>query len=147
MAKNQDVFFTKVPQVTAVKFLNADGATDVDGSTNTKTICTAGSDDTIVKAIAITSSDSANRDVILFLNGSGTSYCIGIINVPLTSGFASSIAAVNGLGLTPCPWLQSDKDGNKFITLKTGWTLKAGMKVAVTAATTLTISVLSEDFS
>ncbi len=146
MAKNQDIFITRTPNSVGVTFVNADGATDVTGSSNTKTIATAGSDDSIVRMISVTSDDTSARDLMLFINTGSTNYLIGIINIPITAGSATSVASVNGLNTAALPFLRADKDGNRIIALKTGYTLKCGMKVAATAAKTITVVCTSEDF-
>lgn len=153
MAKNQDVFFTKTPNVVAVKFVAGtnDTATNIDGSAGTvQVIATGGADDSIIRSISMTSSDTAARDVLLFISNSATpttsNTLIGIINVPITAGFATGVASVNGLNGASLPFLRLDKDGNRILVLKTGWYLKAGLKTALTASSQVNIVCISEDY-
>ncbi len=96
--------------------------------------------------VAVTSDDTSARDLMLFINTGSTNYLIGIINIPITAGSATSVASVNALNATALPFLRADKDGNRIIVLKTGHTLKCGMKVAATTAKTITVVCTSEDF-
>lgn len=151
MAKNQDVFFTDTPQIVSTGFTDADTATDVDGGSGTIVLlATAGADDTVVRSLSITSSDTSAKDVMLFISNSATlttgNGLIGIINVPITAGFDTSVAAVNGLNSTALPHTRIDKDGNRILVLKSGWYLKAGLKAALTSAKKVKLVCISEDY-
>lgn len=146
MARNQDVFFPLSINTGGVTFVNADGATDVTGSTNTKTLVTGAANDTVCRNICITSDDTAAKDVMVFLSNGSTNYLLGIIPVAITSGFATGIPSVNLLDRTYLRNIPVDKDGNPYILVKNGWFLKTGMKAAMTAAKTLTITHISEDY-
>lgn len=149
MAKNHLALIPgNVINPSGITFANADGATDTTGSTNTKTLVTAGADDSVIRYINITSDEltANNRDVMFFMNNGTTSYLVAIINVPFSSGFATGIGSVNALDRALWKGLPVDADGNPYLKLKSGWTLKAGMKVAVTSTKLVTITAISEDY-
>jgi hypothetical protein len=123
-------------------------------STNLKDLVSAGTDDSRVVAIAIASSDGTARDVLLYLSdssSSGTSVgsgdaLIGHIDVPANSGFDGTVNSVNGLNANNLPWSVLDIYGNRFIPLPATKKLRIAAKVAVTAAATVTVTAIVEDF-
>jgi hypothetical protein len=149
MAKNQIPYFTKTPIHKSVTFVNADGAATLAGANTKEIVADPGADDGIVRMISITTDDTANNDILFFISPDGgtTKYLLWNANVPLGSGFNSSVYAVNGLGSTPAACFRVDKDGNRFIVLKNGYNLYAGMKTAVTAAKTVVVSTTLEKYS
>lgn len=140
MAKNQLLYFTKTAKQTGITFVNADG-------TSVKTLYTAPTDGAKVRAIVICSDDTSARDVLLYLSKSGTNYVVGHLDVPLGSGTNGTANAINGLNTTNLAWPTKDNNYNQYIELEGGESLKASMLVAVTAAKTVTIVVLTEDYA
>jgi hypothetical protein len=139
MAKNQLLFFTKTAKQTGVTFVNADG-------TAVKSLYTAPAQGAKVRAISICSDDTTNRDALIYLSKSGTNYVVGNVDVPLGSGTNGTVNGVNGLNTTNLPWTTKDNNYNPYIELEAGESLKASMLTAVTAAKTVTIVVLSEEY-
>lgn len=107
------------------------------------TVAAAGADDSIIKAISITSTDSAARNVSLILSDGSTSYVLDTLNIPITAGTDGSTIAVNGLSGA---FLPIDSATKKVLPLMQGWTLKAAMLVTITAAKQVTINVVLEDY-
>lgn len=149
MAKNQDVFFEKTPIHKSVTFVNADGAATIAGANTKEIVANPGTDDGIVRMVAAVTDDSANNNIVFFISPDGgtTKYLLWNAYLPLGSGFTSQVYAVNCLGSTPGTIFRSDKDGNRFLVLKSGYSLYAGLTTAVTAAKTTTINTTLIAFS
>ncbi len=92
--------------------------------------------------MAVASSDTSAIDVQLFAYDGSTAWLVGTITVPIGAGNTGSVAAVNLLSLSQCPWLNSDGS----ITLPTGWKLQASNVSQVTSAKTLTLVALGADY-
>lgn len=149
MAKNKEVFIPYNPVHKQVTFVNADGAASITGANTKEIVADPGSDDGVVVMISISTDDTSNNNVVYFISpdGGSTKFLIGLKNVPLTSGFASGVKTVNGLDATECPQLRVDQNGNRYLKLKNGSNLYAGVLAAVTAAKTLTICTTIEKYS
>ena len=140
MAKAQDInYVTKTGYPKAVTIVNADG-------TNKKDLITGETDETIVKGIGITSDDGTARDVALWWYDGSTSYQVGYIAVPASSGTVIGKKAVQALKIDNVPCAKLDNSGNPVFQLKLNEKLQVSVDVAVTAAKTLTVSCQAEDF-
>lgn len=123
----------QVPQV----FTNADG-------TNVKTCYTAGSDDSVIKAIIVTSSDSAARDIQFYLSDGTTNFQLRRVAIPASAGNSTSVNPVDVLsGLVGLPF---DEHGNRVLRLRRGFQLRANMVAAVSSGTEVDVIVLGEDY-
>lgn len=134
MAANTSPIFVLASNLSAATFVNADG-------TNLKTLFTAGAEGSLLTAIAITSDDTAARDLNLYVTISGTDYRVGQVNIPIGAG-TTTTSAVNALAVGKLPWLNAD--GSFF--LPAGQVLKGAMAVAVTAAKTVTVLAVGGDY-
>jgi len=124
----------------AIRIQNADG-------TAFKTLGIAPvADGTRLKALHITSDDTADQVLQLCVTISGVDYVIGEIPVPDGAGTNGTDPAVNGLDATRIPSLQTD-GVNRWLELATGSDLKIKSKVAVTAAKTIYIFAEVGDFT
>jgi hypothetical protein len=136
MAKQTSVFATRTVKNSAVTFVNADGTT-------AKDLFTAGADDSLLRSVGIVSDDTASRVIDLFLHNGTTAFLLGSVNIPAASGSDGTTPEINALLFASLPLDARDK---KFIPLKTGWKLQAKMQGAVTAAKTVTVICLGEDY-
>ena len=139
MAKSTNLYFTQNLKLTATTIVNAD-------STNKKTLFTAGANDSIVKSLHVVSDDTAARVINIYVNDGTTDNYIGSVNVPITSGFTGAIAAVDLLNGTLFPTLPYDSNGKRVLPLPAGYILKVAVQVAVTAAKTLSVTCMAEDY-
>ncbi len=139
MAKTNEAVFTQNANIARATIVNADGTT-------AKTLITAGADDTKITGIALTTDDTAAVNVQVIHNDGSNDTVIGIVNVPITSGFAASTSGVDGFNATDLPQLPKNSAGNPYIMLKTGHSLKVAALAAVTSAKTLYAVALGEDF-
>lgn len=123
----------QVPQV----FNNADGTT-------VKTCYTAGVDDSVIKAIIVSSTDTVARDIQFHISDGTTNFQLRRVNIPASAGNSTSVAPVDCLsGFVGLPL---DEHGNRVLRLRRNFQLRANMVVAVTASTDIDVIVLGEDY-
>jgi hypothetical protein len=131
------------PQVifnAAEKIVNADAS-------NLKTLVIGDADGTRIDSIIITSTETASaRDLQFIITRSAVDYIIGTISIPLNSGFTNSINSVQFLTSTNFPVLNVDANGNRFLMLDSGSTLKVKSLTTVTAAKEICIFVSGGHF-
>jgi hypothetical protein len=103
------------------------------------TIFTAGGNDSIIRSLGASSTDTADEDVIFYVNvgGAGSDRQICRLKIPLSSGNSNTVAAfdvfkaINAAGGYMFP-LAYDAYGNRV------WNLKAGTTIKAAAASTIT---------
>jgi len=139
MAKSTNLNFTQSVKLSGVKILPAD-------TTTLKTLFTAGTDDSIVKAINVQSTDTAARVVNLYVNDGTTDFLIGAVNVPLNSGNTGAVAAIDLLGGTLLPSLPYDANGKRILPLPAGYVVKVSSQTTVTAAREITFVLMAENY-
>lgn len=139
MAKSTTLNFTQNVKLSGVKILPAD-------TTTLKTLFTAGTDDSIVKAINVQSTDTAARVVNLYVNDGTTDFLIGAVNVPLNSGNTGAVAAIDLLGGTLLPSLPYDANGKRILPLPAGYIVKVSSQTTVTAAREITFVLMAENY-
>jgi hypothetical protein len=135
MAANTTPIFPLTIQNSAVAVLPADTTTE-------KTLVTAGSFGTRIDAISVTSTDTAAQTFKVLLNDGATSYQVGEVVVPATSGTDGITLAVKALNTPFLPWL--DSSGSLF--LKNGWKLNVACKATVTTAKQITWVAFAGDY-
>lgn len=148
---------TNVGQYTVTPTASANAATVGSGSSNAtwnlnvgilKTLYTASSNDAVVKAINVTSTDTAARILSLWMSDStnGQNWLIGSINIPLGSGNAAgttyTIDLLSGAILTALPY---DSSGKRVLPMKAGYVLKVSVP-AVTAAYLIAVTACVEEY-
>jgi|688.fasta_scaffold298863_3 hypothetical protein len=117
--------------------------TDADG-TNVKTCFTAGADDSIIKAIIITSTNGAACDIQLHISNGTTNFQLRRLTIPANAGTNSSVSPVDALsGMVGLPF---DEHGNRVLRLRRGFQLKANLLAATSAGTEINVIVLGEDY-
>ena len=139
MPKSQNLNFTQNIKLSGAKIAPAD-------TTALKTLYTAGSNDAIVKAINVQSTDTAARVVQLWVNDGSTDFKIAAVNVPLRSGDNGTAATIDLLGGTLIPSLPYDANGKRIIPLPAGYILKVNSATTVTNATEITCVCMAEDY-
>jgi hypothetical protein len=146
MAKNTTAYFLANQNYTLVTFTSAD-------STSTKDLVSAAADDSWVYEVFITSTESSQVPITIYLSDGAT-------DMPIKSLLTTSgVAANQGTTVTaPNPYrlIQSsdnnnifvrllDRDQNYYISLPAGWKLRAKMNSALTSGT-MTFNILKRDF-
>jgi len=139
MAKSQNLNFTQNIKLSGAKIVPAD-------TTTLKTLYTAGTNDAIVKAINVQSTDTAARVVQLWVNDGATDFLIGSVNIPLRSGDNGTAATIDLLGGTLMPSLPYDANGKRILILPAGYILKVNSQATVTADKTITFVCMAEDY-
>lgn len=113
-----------------------------------KTIYTAGSEGSVIKAINVMNQDSASKTVALILTDNVPTFCsiIGTLTVAASSGYpAGTTATIDLLSGTYFPSLPYDNNGKRVLPLQAGHILKAGVQIPA-AAKFVDIQVFAEDY-
>jgi len=118
---------------------NADG-------TAVKTVFTAGANGSKVEAITVSSTDTSNRDLLVYVTRGGTNYLLCTVNILANSGNANNVAPVDVFRASMVPGLSYDAFGNRCLYLKSGDTLTVSAGTTVTSAKTITIVAQGGDF-
>jgi hypothetical protein len=143
MAKNETLFATKDMAIGSASFTSAD-------TTVIKDILVApsaaGDEGLRIMGIAISSDDSAARDIKLYINDGTTDHPIHHVDIPITAGTDGSTATVDGLNTINAPWIIVDSAGNKYFDLKKGYKLRGKMIATMTAAKTITVTVIAGEY-
>jgi hypothetical protein len=113
---------------------------------NYKVLYTASADDSVVKAINVSSLDTAARVMSVWIVGSDNQpRLIGAVNIPLSSGNSGAIATIDLLGGTLLPSLPYDANGKRVIPLKAGQKLALSVP-AITVGTQIYASAFVEEY-
>lgn len=135
----------------------ANAATVDSGTTNAtfavtvgivKPLYTASANDAIVKAINVSSTDSAARIMSFWTRdpSSNVMILIGAVNIPANAGVGSgTTASIDLLGGTLMPSLPYDANGKRIIPLEAGTTLLCSVP-AITASTYISVSAMIEEY-
>ena len=139
MAKQSALFLPAGANNQSVLLTSAD-------TTVAKLCFTAGTNDSDVKSIIATTTDSAAVNLTFWVTRGGTDYLLGTVNIPITAGDTGAIPSVDILGAGLIPGLPLDSTGKPYLPLKTGDTLKVGCLVTMTAAKTTYVSIFGQDY-
>lgn len=124
-----------------VTIVNADAS-------NKKTVYTGGTNGSKVENILITNTDTVAYLLQFFFTISATDYLIASVNIPASSGNLATVVCVNPMATSTSwgPALNLDANGNPYLYIANGTTLKAASTTTVTAAKTITIVAQGGDF-
>ena len=115
-----------------------------------KTIYTSNTNDAVVKALNISSTDTAARNMSFWITDpGGNNYLLGVVAVAASSGFNGSTSTVDALGGTLMPSLPYDANGKRVLPLKAGYKLSAsspGTSPPITAGTLIYVSAMIEEY-
>lgn len=113
---------------------NPDGVINNGTGTAKVTIWTAGANDSVLKALGCTSTDTNPATVLLYFNrgGAGTDRLIGAFALAPSSGSDGTTPAFDILRSTLITWFDFDAYGNHVLNAIAGSTLKAAVLSAVT---------------
>jgi len=152
MAKTTTLPITQTLQSAFGTLLNADSFTAANGGTaptNTKLLCTAGADGSILKSLILSSDDTSARVVQFWISTDAgtTKYLLGSINVAANAGTNGSNANVDFLGSSIIIGMCTDASGKYVIPLAANARVYYGVTTAViTAGRTVYVSATLEDF-
>lgn len=139
MAKQTELFLT-------AGFANAGVALTSANTTAWVSVYTAAANDAVVKGLAASSSDTAAINVKIGIDIGGTVYHIATVNVPIAAGTNGVMPAVDLLSAIQLPFLPVDRNGKRVLALKAGNILKVACLATMTAAKTLTVVALTEEY-
>ena len=111
-------------------------------STTIQDLLTAGADGARVDSIAITSDDTANMDVLIYLNDGINDFLVGRVAVVAGSGTDGTNPTVKALNETELPFLKDDLS----YYLQAAYKLRVAVVAAVTSAKKLTITAWYGDY-
>ena len=134
MANNKPAFPIQ-PRSTGVLRVTSDG-------TAVQTLFTAGANGSLVDSISVVSDDTSAMELVLSVDDGTTDTVIGEITIPINSGNAAGVPAVNALNFTDLPFLQSDGG----LALGPTDILKIATKAALTATRQLDIRAYAGDY-
>lgn len=135
MAANTEPIFVIVANLAEATFVNADGTTPKD-------LISAGSDDSKLLSINVTSDDTATVNMGVYIHDGATAYLIGTVPVVTLSGTDGSAASVELLDSDHIACL--DADGELF--LPTGYKVQVAPLASVTTAKTVTVVCFAGDY-
>jgi hypothetical protein len=150
MAKNTQPYFTALADVAYQKFTSSDTAlTLATLGSNPKLLVTSPTDDCKITAIAITSTDTAAKDVVLIHEDAGGNRTIlGSTNIAINSGgLTGTNSATNGLSVSNFPYLPLDAYNNNYLLLKASCKLYVGIRAALTASQEIHVTCFYEKYS
>lgn len=123
----------QVPQT----FANSDGNT-------VKTIFTAGADDSRIYSILISSTDTSDRTLQLYLSDGTTNFELRRLTISASAGTSVTVPIVSGLSGLDLPF---DSQGNRYMPIRRNFQLRVNViGTAVTSGQTIDVIVLAEDF-
>lgn len=145
MAVTPTPVFPQTPKVTPQNFVQG-----TDSAGTYKTLHTAGSNGSKVTGINVTTDDgSATHVLTLALTRSATNYVIGAYTLPVNSGTDGSTVGVNMLAGGPAgliPGLPLDSDGQPYLLMESGDTLRLTFATALTAGKRIDVVTIASDF-
>ena len=101
-------------------------------TTSKKSLSIGAPNGTRLEGITAASTDTVDRDIVLWMNNGSIDQLLATITIPANSGNSNAIPAVDLMNHPMLPGLSFDAYGNKILLVSSGWSLK------VSAATTLT---------
>jgi len=138
MAKTTTPAFTQNIIHTITTFTDAD-------STNLKTIATAGTNDSRITHITISSNDTANT-AFFYIDDGADNANISNVDIPENSGTNGTTDIVIALSATTFLHRQLDNNANPFFQLGANNTLKMRLSTAVSATKEIKVIVTQEDY-
>jgi hypothetical protein len=139
MAKTTSLYIPQTVKTPGVSLANADG-------TNWKDLYTAGADGALVKALSVTSTDTATQVVQYGIYDGSTVRVIGASPVVANAGTDGTAPSVDLMDLAMSPQLAIDSNGKGFLHLQGTYKLQVKSTVAVTAAKTIDVVAAVEEY-
>lgn len=136
--------FVQTPKAAKIQFLNASVAGTY------VALYTGGANGSKITGLYAASSDGTAAHVVTCgIQNTSVNYGGSAVNVPLNSGFANAVPAVNLMSATNWPGLPLDSDGNPFIYLTSASDILVctfATTVTSGAANTLNVIAIGADF-
>lgn len=140
MANSNVPMFIQTVQGWLMQLNNGSGTTP-------STILTAGANGSRLTGLLATMTDTSTHDLVLSLLRSGTTYILGVVNIPVSSGNTNATPTINLLGNAQIPGIAYDSNGNPYMDFKAGDVLQAGILTgSLTSAKVLSVIGYGGDF-
>jgi hypothetical protein len=123
------------------------GVVDVDTAATLVTVCTGGSDGSVIESLGCVSDDTSAQNLeIWIVDDSANEFLIGTIEIPITAGTDGTTPAVNVLNTTDMPFLTKNAHGMPILNLEKDYILKVAA-TALTALKQFTVYCAIRDYS
>jgi hypothetical protein len=120
------------------------------GTSGPQLVATAGTNDSVLKSLIITSNDTADRYVHIWLDRAGTTplTLLATISIPATSGAntGGNVASVDILGSLMFLGLPTDQTGKPTLPMAAGTNLYVGLVAGLTGFKVLYVTAVLEDY-
>ena len=133
------VVTVQTPKLGLAQIATADAATF-------KSLYAAGANGSKIVGVLVASTDTVARVVQLALTRGGVNYVFSAAAVPVASGTDGASPTINLLGVTLCPGLPVDNDGQPYVLLQSGDTLTIASSTTVTSGKLLHATAIAGDF-
>lgn len=108
--------------------------TELSDTTETDIFVGDATESTRVDVLAVSTDDTADKDLILYFHDGTASKKATTVKIPLSSGNTNALAPVNLLASEQmAPFVQADASGNKFINLPPNHKIRAAEAAAPTS--------------
>ncbi len=115
----------------------------VSATTTQVTIVTGGTNGTKIESLNVSSTDGSAQDIVVWMIISAVSYQLTRVTIPANSGNSATIPAVDLLRNAQFPSLAYDPNGNKYLYVANGSTLKIA---TINSISTITYFAQGGDF-
>ena len=139
MAKSTNLNFTQEIEVVGKRLTSSD-------TTSYVTLYTSATNDSVVKSITVTTTDTSAVNLKVAINDGTTDFLLGTVRVALASGTDGAVASVDILGSSLLPGLPRDLNNRTILPLKNGYILKVGCLATMTAAKQTDILAVIEEY-
>ena len=145
MAVTATPVLPQTPKITPQNFVQG-----TDAAATYKTLYTAGANGSKIVAINVVTDDGTATHVLtLALTRSSVNYGIGAYTIPINSGTDGAAAAIDllkGGPSTLIPGLPFDNDGQRYLLMESGDTLRMTFATALTASKRIDVVTIGADF-
>lgn len=139
MAKSTNLNFTQEIEVVGKRLTSSD-------TTSYVTLYTSATNDSVVKSITVTTTDTSAVNLKVAINDGTTDFLLGTVRVALASGTDGAVASVDILGSSLLPGLPRDLNSRSILPLKNGHILKVGCLATMTAAKQTDVLAVVEEY-
>lgn len=121
---------------------NAAATLENGDGTTAKDLVTAGTNGSRIDSIAVTSDDTADKDIFIYLNDGTTDFLLGRLTIKAGSGTDGTNKTVAALNSTDLPFLKDDLS----YYLQAGHKLRVAAQAAVTSGKKITVTAWIGDY-
>ena len=111
-----------------------------------KTLVTGATNGTKIESITVASTDTAARDLQFTITISAVTYVLATVSIPANSGNTNALPAIDILRNAQWPGLAYDSNGNKYLYIASGSTLKINTLTTVTTAKEIDVLASGGDY-